>query len=46
LDSVVVRTEAAVHLEQRPDGFWVTQVDLIYRGEVPGMDEAVFTALA
>ena len=45
-DGVVVRTDAVVHLEQKPDGFWITQIDLITRGQVPGMDEATFTALA
>ena len=45
-DGVVVSTDAVVHLEQKPDGFWVTQVDLITRGQVPGMDESAFKALA
>ncbi len=45
-DSVLVSTDAVVHLEQKPDGFWVTQVDLITRGQVPGMDEDAFKALA
>ena len=45
-DSVVVRTDAVVHVEQKPDGFWVTQIDLLCRGTAPGMDEAAFMALA
>lgn len=43
---VTIDTSAVVHLEAKPDGFWITTVDLTTRGTVPGMDEATFTALA
>ncbi len=46
MTGVTIETSAVVHLEQKIDGFWITAVDLIARGTVPGMDEATFVELA
>lgn len=46
MTDVSVETSAIVHLESKPDGFWITTVDLTTRGTVPGMDEATFVELA
>lgn len=44
--SVVIRTTATAHLEQKDDGFWITRVDLVTRGTVPGMDAGAFLEAA
>jgi osmotically inducible protein OsmC len=46
MTGVSVETSAIVHLESKPDGFWITTVDLTTRGTVPGMDEETFVELA
>jgi osmotically inducible protein OsmC len=46
LDPVAIRTSAKVTLEQGADGFTISRVDLVTRGEVPGLDDAGFRALA
>jgi osmotically inducible protein OsmC len=46
MTDVSIETSAIVHLESKPDGFWITTVDLTTRGTVPGMDEATFVELA
>lgn len=46
MTDVSVETSAVVHLESKPDGFWITTVNLTTRGTVPGMDEATFVELA
>lgn len=45
-ETVSIEAKAVVHLEQKDDGFWITQIDLTTRGTVPGMDAATFAALA
>jgi lipoyl-dependent peroxiredoxin len=37
-----VDTTAAVHLERVEGGFGITRIDLMTRGNVPGIDEAEF----
>ena len=46
LDPVAIRTSAEVTLEQGDTGFTISRVDLVTRGEVPGLDDAGFKALA
>src|SRR3977135_1502266 len=41
-----VDTKAAVHLGKTDDGFGITRIDLVTRGDVPGIDEAEFRKLA
>lgn len=41
-----LRTTARVHLEQLDQGFAITRIDLETTGQVPGIDEATFVALA
>ena len=43
---VQITTSAVAHLVQRSDGFWIDRIDLNVRGQVPGMDESTFVALA
>jgi lipoyl-dependent peroxiredoxin len=44
--STAIRTEATVVLEPTGGGFSVTRVDLVTRGEVPGLDQDAFAAYA
>lgn len=44
--TVVISTKATAHLEQRDDGFWITRIDLVTRGTVPGMDADAFAKAA
>jgi lipoyl-dependent peroxiredoxin len=37
-----VDTTAKVHLERGDSGFSITRIDLVTRGDVPGIDEAEF----
>jgi len=39
-------TTATVHLDKVGEGFSITGVDLVTRGKVPGVDEALFQKLA
>jgi osmotically inducible protein OsmC len=41
-----VDTRANVHLEKTDAGFGITRIDLVTRGDVPGVDEAEFQKLA
>jgi osmotically inducible protein OsmC len=41
-----VRTTARVHLVKGVDGFSITKIELICRAQVPGIDEATFSAKA
>ena len=41
-----VRTTARVHLVKGADGFSITQIELSCRADVPGIDEATFSAKA
>jgi osmotically inducible protein OsmC len=41
-----VKTTARVHLEKGADGFSVTKIELSCRAQVPGIDEATFSATA
>lgn len=41
-----VDTEAVVHLDKVGDGSVITRIDLITRGDVPGVSEAEFKRLA
>jgi osmotically inducible protein OsmC len=38
-----IDTDATVHLERTEGGFGITRIDLVTRGDVPGIDEAEFT---
>ena len=46
LDPVAIRTQASVTLEQGVQGFTISRIDLVTRGQVPGLDDAGFRALA
>jgi osmotically inducible protein OsmC len=37
-----VETSAKVHLDRGESGFSITRIDLVTRGDVPGIDEAEF----
>ena len=37
-----IETEARVHFERVEGGFGITRIDLVTRGDVPGIDEAEF----
>jgi osmotically inducible protein OsmC len=41
-----VDTRASVHLNKTDAGFGITRIDLVTRGEVPGIDDAEFQKLA
>jgi osmotically inducible protein OsmC len=41
-----VDTEAVVHLDMVGQGFVITRIDLVTRGDVPGLSEAEFKRLA
>ena len=41
-----VKTTAHVHLGKDDKGFLITRIDLVCDAEVPGVDEATFTAAA
>lgn len=41
-----INTTAKVHLERTDAGFTITRIDLVTRGEVPGIDEAEFVKQA
>jgi osmotically inducible protein OsmC len=41
-----VDTEAVVHLDMVGQGFVITRIDLVTRGDVPGLPEAEFQRLA
>jgi osmotically inducible protein OsmC len=41
-----VNTKASVHFGQTDDGFAITRIDLVTRGDVPGIDDADFQKLA
>ncbi|HEV7898784.1 MAG TPA: OsmC family protein [Planosporangium sp.] len=41
-----VDTKASVHLEKTDAGFGITRIDLVTRGEVPGIDADEFQKLA
>jgi osmotically inducible protein OsmC len=41
-----IDTEAVVHLEKVGEGSGITRIDLITRGDVPGVSEAEFKRLA
>jgi osmotically inducible protein OsmC len=41
-----VDTQAGVHLDKTDAGFGITRIDLVTRGDVPGIDEAEFQKLA
>ena len=41
-----VDTEAKVHFGKTDDGFGITSIDLVARGDVPGIDEAEFLKIA
>lgn len=41
-----VDTEAVVHLDLVGQGFVITRIDLVTRGDVPGLSEAEFKRLA
>ena len=38
-----INTTAKVHLNKTDAGFTITRIDLVTRGDVPGIDEAEFT---
>jgi lipoyl-dependent peroxiredoxin len=38
-----IDTDATVHLDRTEGGFSITRIDLVTRGDVPGIDEAEFT---
>jgi len=41
-----VETEATVHLDRTDAGFTITRIDLVTRGDVPGIDESEFVTYA
>lgn len=41
-----VDTRASVHLDKTDAGFGITRIDLVTRGDVPGIDGAEFQKLA
>jgi osmotically inducible protein OsmC len=41
-----VDTKASVHLNKTDAGFGITRIDLVTRGDVPGINEAEFQKLA
>jgi osmotically inducible protein OsmC len=41
-----VDTQANVHLDKTDAGFGITRIDLVTRGDVPGIDEAEFQKMA
>jgi osmotically inducible protein OsmC len=41
-----VDTKASVHLDKTDGGFGITRIDLVTRGDVPGIDDAEFQKLA
>lgn len=41
-----IETSAAVHLNKVGEGFGITRIDLVTRGDVPGLAEAEFQRLA
>ncbi|NJC68961.1 OsmC family protein [Planosporangium thailandense] len=41
-----VDTRASVHLDKTDGGFGITRIDLVTRGDVPGIDAAEFQKLA
>ncbi len=41
-----VNTKASVHFGQTDDGFAITRIDLVTRGDVPGIEDADFQKLA
>jgi lipoyl-dependent peroxiredoxin len=43
---VSVETDAKVRLEETPTGFAITRIELVTRGDVPGLDEAGFMTMA
>lgn len=43
---VRISTEASVHIDKVGDGFKITKILLVTRGEVPGIDEKTFLKYA
>jgi osmotically inducible protein OsmC len=41
-----IETEASVHLDKTNGGFGITRIDLVTRGDVPGIDAAEFAKYA
>src|SRR4051794_40749422 len=41
-----VDTKASVHLGKTDEGFGITRIDLVTRGDVPGIDKAEFAKIA
>jgi osmotically inducible protein OsmC len=41
-----IKTSAAVHIERSEDGFFIPNIDLVTEGDVPGIDQATFSAHA
>jgi osmotically inducible protein OsmC len=41
-----IRTTATVHLKQEGGNVWISKIDLVTRGRVPGIDQAKFAEVA